>query len=75
MGRIFYLNSRFCLSIFLIPLKGNDAPVEQEINSAETYFESAKVECAIQTCPELLRRGMLCFIHFYTNVYQILSLI
>ncbi|XP_016006608.1 cobalamin trafficking protein CblD isoform X2 [Rousettus aegyptiacus] len=36
--------------------QGNDAPVEQQINSAETYFESAKVECAIQTCPELLRR-------------------
>lgn len=75
MGRIFYFNSRFCLYIFLIPLKGSDVPVEQEINSAETYFESAKVECAIQTCPELLRRGMLCFIHFDTSVCQIISLI
>lgn len=25
--------------------QGNDAPVEQEINSAEIYFESAKVVC------------------------------
>ena len=36
--------------------QGSNAPGEQEISSAETYFENAKVECAIQTCPELPRR-------------------
>lgn len=53
----------FKLKIFLSSLslfpQDNDVPVEQEINSAETYFESARVECAIQTCPELLRRGVV----------------
>lgn len=34
-------------------------PAEQEINSAETYFENARVECVIQTCPELLQRGII----------------
>lgn len=33
--------------------QGNNKPVEREINSAETYFESAKKEYAIQTGPEL----------------------
>lgn len=31
----------FLLSLSLFP-QDSDAPVEQEINSAETYFESAK---------------------------------
>ncbi|NXO72325.1 MMAD protein, partial [Phainopepla nitens] len=35
---------------------GSDAPQKQEINNAETYFENAKVECAVQACPELLRK-------------------
>lgn len=46
----------FVMAQYVNEFQGSDAPVEQEINSAETYFESAKVECAIQTCPELLRR-------------------
>ncbi|XP_077176216.1 cobalamin trafficking protein CblD isoform X2 [Paroedura picta] len=29
---------------------------KQEVNNAKAYFETAKVECAIQTCPELLRK-------------------
>ncbi|CAO2609810.1 Cobalamin trafficking protein CblD [Lemmus lemmus] len=33
-----------------------DAPVEQGINSAETYFETARVECVTQTSPQLPRR-------------------
>lgn len=46
----------FVMAQYVNEFQGNDGPVEQEINSAETYFESARVECAIQTCPELLRR-------------------
>uniref|UniRef100_A0A2K6JW67 Metabolism of cobalamin associated D n=1 Tax=Rhinopithecus bieti TaxID=61621 RepID=A0A2K6JW67_RHIBE len=46
----------FVMAQYVNEFQGNDAPVEQEINSAETYFESARVECAIQTCPELLRK-------------------
>ncbi|KAK2489607.1 hypothetical protein MC885_005785 [Smutsia gigantea] len=46
----------FVMAQYVNEFQGNDAPVEQEVNSAETYFESAKVECAIQMCPELLRR-------------------
>ncbi|KAJ6654041.1 hypothetical protein lerEdw1_007550 [Lerista edwardsae] len=29
---------------------------QEEVGRAETYFETAKVECAIQACPELLRK-------------------
>ncbi|XP_006157705.1 methylmalonic aciduria and homocystinuria type D protein, mitochondrial isoform X2 [Tupaia chinensis] len=46
----------FVMAQYVNEFQGNDPPVEQEINSAEAYFESARVECAIQTCPELLRR-------------------
>ncbi|XP_049743131.1 cobalamin trafficking protein CblD isoform X2 [Elephas maximus indicus] len=46
----------FVMAQYVNEFQSNGAPIEQEINSAETYFESAKVECAIQTCPELLRR-------------------
>ncbi|OWK53972.1 Methylmalonic aciduria and homocystinuria type D, mitochondrial [Lonchura striata] len=37
---------------------GSDAPQKQQINNAETYFENAKVECAVQACPELLRKEL-----------------
>ncbi|NXM21717.1 MMAD protein, partial [Ploceus nigricollis] len=40
---------------------GSDAPQKQQINNAETYFENAKVECAVQACPELLRKGSFLF--------------
>lgn len=52
----------FVMAQYVNEFQGNNEPVEQEINSAETYFESARVECVIQTCPELLRRGMSYFI-------------
>ncbi|NXN80313.1 MMAD protein, partial [Bombycilla garrulus] len=41
---------------FIGELQGSDAPQKQEISNAETYFENAKVECAVQACPELLRK-------------------
>ncbi|XP_034987296.1 cobalamin trafficking protein CblD [Zootoca vivipara] len=34
----------------------NNNPHKQEVSNAKTYFETAKVECAIQACPELLRK-------------------
>ncbi|OBS66200.1 hypothetical protein A6R68_05260, partial [Neotoma lepida] len=46
----------FVMAQYVNEFQNSDAPVEQEINSAETYFESARVECVIQTCPELLQR-------------------
>ncbi|XP_015282135.1 PREDICTED: methylmalonic aciduria and homocystinuria type D homolog, mitochondrial-like isoform X2 [Gekko japonicus] len=33
-----------------------DIPHKLEVNNAKAYFEAAKVECAIQRCPELLRK-------------------
>lgn len=47
----------FAMAQYVNEFQGNDAPVEQEINSAQTYLESANVECTIETCPELLLRG------------------
>jgi len=41
--------------------QGADVPQKQQINNAETYFENAKVECAVQACPELLRKGIFSF--------------
>ncbi|XP_038607402.1 cobalamin trafficking protein CblD [Tachyglossus aculeatus] len=47
----------FVMAQCIIEFQGSETPLQlQEISSAETYFENAKVECAIQTCPELLRR-------------------
>uniref|UniRef100_A0A8C5KHX7 Methylmalonic aciduria and homocystinuria type D protein, mitochondrial n=3 Tax=Jaculus jaculus TaxID=51337 RepID=A0A8C5KHX7_JACJA len=46
----------FVMAQYVNEFQSNNAPVEQKINSAETYFDSARVECAIQTCPELLRK-------------------
>nr|XP_033802940.1 methylmalonic aciduria and homocystinuria type D protein, mitochondrial isoform X2 [Geotrypetes seraphini] len=37
--------------------QSNEVPLQQQpTNSVETYFENAKVECAIESCPELLRK-------------------
>ncbi|KAL6069966.1 hypothetical protein STEG23_001475, partial [Scotinomys teguina] len=46
----------FVIAQYVNEFQSSDAPVEQDINSAETYFESARVECVIQTCPDLLQR-------------------
>lgn len=44
--------------------QGADVPQKQQINNAETYFENAKVECAVQACPELLRKGTFSLFFF-----------
>uniref|UniRef100_A0ABI7XHI8 Metabolism of cobalamin associated D n=1 Tax=Felis catus TaxID=9685 RepID=A0ABI7XHI8_FELCA len=65
----------FVMAQYVNEFQGNNAPVEQEINSAETYFENAKVECAIQTCPELLRRDFeSLFPEVATNKLMILTI-
>ncbi|XP_030065201.1 cobalamin trafficking protein CblD isoform X1 [Microcaecilia unicolor] len=47
----------FVTAQFINEFQGNEVPrQEQPISSVETYFENAKVECAIQACPELLRK-------------------
>ncbi|XP_072327222.1 metabolism of cobalamin associated Db isoform X1 [Scyliorhinus torazame] len=47
----------FILAQFVNEFQGNEAESQpQEVTTAENYFENAKVECAIQTCPELLRK-------------------
>ncbi|KAK1343684.1 hypothetical protein QTO34_014237 [Cnephaeus nilssonii] len=102
----------FVMAQYVNEFQGDDAPVEQEINNAETYFESAKVcrnwfgsvdrasacglkgprfnsglghvpwlrtqsakvECVIQTCPELLRRDFQSlFPEMATNKLMILT--
>lgn len=47
----------FSTEQYVNEFQGNGAPVAQEINSAETYLESASIECTVQTCPELLLTG------------------
>ncbi|KAM9124054.1 cobalamin trafficking protein CblD [Pangshura tecta] len=46
----------FVMAQYINEFQGTDVPPKQQINNAETYFENAKIECAIQTCPELLRK-------------------
>ncbi|NXO96456.1 MMAD protein, partial [Certhia brachydactyla] len=47
----------FVMAQYINEFQGSDAPQKQQVNNAETYFENAKVECAVQACPELLRKG------------------
>ncbi|NXG44343.1 MMAD protein, partial [Psilopogon haemacephalus] len=46
----------FVMAQYMNEFQGADAPQKQQINNAETYFENAKVECAVQACPELLQK-------------------
>ncbi|XP_058888363.1 cobalamin trafficking protein CblD-like isoform X2 [Acipenser ruthenus] len=47
----------FIMAQFVNRFQGNDAaPRPQQVNKAEQYFENAHVECAIQTCPALLKK-------------------
>ncbi|XP_062435186.1 cobalamin trafficking protein CblD isoform X2 [Rhea pennata] len=46
----------FVMAQYINEFQGSDVPHKQQINNAETYFENAKVECAVQACPELLRK-------------------
>ncbi|KAG8432311.1 hypothetical protein GDO86_016811 [Hymenochirus boettgeri] len=47
----------FVMAQFVTEFQGSEVSQhQQEINSIETYFENAKVECAIQSCPDLLKK-------------------
>ncbi|NXE76665.1 MMAD protein, partial [Cochlearius cochlearius] len=46
----------FVMAQYINEFQGAEVPQKQQINNAETYFENAKVECAVQVCPELLRK-------------------
>lgn len=46
----------FVMAQYINEFQGSDVPQKQQVNNAETYFENAKVECAVQACPELLRK-------------------
>ncbi|NXT80143.1 MMAD protein, partial [Zapornia atra] len=56
----------FVMAQYINEFQGADASEKQQINHAETYFEKAKVECAVQACPELLRK-------VYDSMYAINS--
>lgn len=47
----------FILAQFVGEFQGKESSaVPQLVNSAEQYFDNSAVECAIQSCPELLRK-------------------
>ncbi|XP_062861829.1 metabolism of cobalamin associated Db [Trichomycterus rosablanca] len=47
----------FILAQFISEFNGKDeASSEQKVDNAEQYFDQSQVECAIQSCPELLKR-------------------
>ncbi|KAL0963913.1 hypothetical protein UPYG_G00315280 [Umbra pygmaea] len=47
----------FILAQFVGEFQGNEASTpEQNVNRAEQYFDNSSVECAIQSCPELLKK-------------------
>ncbi|XP_003225517.2 cobalamin trafficking protein CblD isoform X2 [Anolis carolinensis] len=46
----------FVMAQYINDFQNSNASCKQEVNNMKTYFETAKVECAIQACPELLRR-------------------
>ncbi|XP_043930812.1 cobalamin trafficking protein CblD [Protopterus annectens] len=55
----------FVLAQFVHEFQGTEAsPQPQQVSSAEQYFENAKIECAIQSCPELLRKD---FVSMFTD--------
>ena len=46
------------MCVLVVLLQGKEAPPSaQKVTRAEQYFDSSSVECAIQTCPELLKKG------------------
>ena len=46
------------VSDVVVWFQGKEGPTSpQKVNKAEQYFDSSSVECAIQSCPELLKKG------------------
>ncbi|XP_072542628.1 metabolism of cobalamin associated Db isoform X2 [Salminus brasiliensis] len=46
----------FVLAQFVTEFHGKYEASSQSVNSADQYFDNSKVECAIQSCPELLKK-------------------
>ncbi|KAL6485157.1 hypothetical protein MHYP_G00072020 [Metynnis hypsauchen] len=46
----------FVLAQFVGEFHGKDEASSQSVGSVEKYFDHSKVECAIQSCPELLKK-------------------
>ncbi|KAM6465223.1 cobalamin trafficking protein CblD isoform 1-T2 [Liasis olivaceus] len=46
----------FVMAQYVNELQSSNAVHKQDIADAKSYFETAKVECVIQACPELLRK-------------------
>ncbi|KAJ8282622.1 hypothetical protein COCON_G00051410 [Conger conger] len=47
----------FVMAQFINEFQGKEAPpVTQKVGKAEQYFDTSNVECAIQSCPELLKK-------------------
>ncbi|NP_001090000.1 uncharacterized protein LOC735071 [Xenopus laevis] len=47
----------FVMAQFLTEFQGSEVSLQpQELNTMESYFEHAKVECAMQSCPDLLKK-------------------
>uniref|UniRef100_A0A2K5RCP5 Uncharacterized protein n=1 Tax=Cebus imitator TaxID=2715852 RepID=A0A2K5RCP5_CEBIM len=63
-------SNKFVMAQRVNEFEGNEASVEHKINSIETYFESARVECAMQICPELLQEILN---HCFQNKLMILT--
>lgn len=50
----------FVMAQFVNEFQGSEVSLQQqEVCSAGSYFENAKVECAMQRCPELLRKDVV----------------
>lgn len=44
-------------AVLFYPQENVEASSEHKVDSAEHYFNHSTVECAIQSCPELLKKG------------------
>lgn len=48
----------FILAQFAGQFCGNESTAPQLVNRAEQYFDNSSVECAIQSCPDLLKKDI-----------------
>lgn len=48
----------------------DDPALSQNAIGAEQYFDRSSVECAIQSCPEVLKQGSALILHSSHNYQQ-----
>lgn len=46
--------------MFVYVHQGNLGPISTRVHKAEQYFNQTDTDCAINSCPELLRKGKRC---------------